>query len=87
MTDRKVSGQQIDEKDIRKHKNDVARLVTLLTGNESCAVSAGVNADMARFIEAFEKEPPDMKALGISGVTVTDITDLLKKVYEIMIIE
>jgi len=81
LTDRKASGQQIDEKDIQKHKNDVARLSALLTGNESCAVPAGVHTDMARFIEAFEKEPPDMKNLGVSGVTVKDITDLLRNVY------
>jgi hypothetical protein len=81
LTDRKALGQQIDEKNIRKHKNDVARLSVLLTGGESCAVPAGINADMTRFIEAFEKEPPDMKALGVSGVTAKDITDLLKKIY------
>ena len=81
LTDRKALGQQIDEKNIRKHKNDVARLSILLTGNESCAVSAGINSDMTRFIEVFEKEPPDMKALGVSGVTAKDITDLLKKIY------
>ena len=83
LTDRKASGQQIDEKNIRKHKNDVARLSALLTGSESCTIPEGINSDMARFIEAFEKEPPDMKALGVSGVTVKDITDLLKKIYTI----
>jgi len=81
LTERKASGQQIDNKDIRKHKNDVARLATLFTGNEICIVPAGVLADMAQFIEAFETEPPNMKALGISGVTGKDIKDMLKKIY------
>jgi len=59
----------------------VARLSVLLMGNESCTIPAGVYADMARFIEAFEQDPPDIKALGISGVTVKNITDLLKSIY------
>ena len=46
-----------------------------------CTVPLGINEDITRFIEAFEKEPPDMKNLGLSGVTVSDITDLLKKIY------
>ena len=82
LTERKASGQHIDERDIRKHKNDVARLAVLLTGNEDCPVPAGVYNDMISFIEAFEKEPPDIKALGIAGVTGNDIADLLKKIYK-----
>ena len=81
LSERKTSGQHIDERDIRKHKNDVARLAALLTGNENCLVPASVYEDMVLFIEAFEKEPPDTKALGIVGVTGNDIADLLKKIY------
>jgi len=81
LTERKAAGQRIDEKDIRKHRNDVARLAAILTGNESCAVPGSVHSDMARFIEAFENDPPDMKSLGIAGVTGKDITDLLRRIY------
>ena len=81
LTERKAAGQHIDEKDIRKHKNDVARLAVLLTGNENCTVPSGVYNDMTLFIDVFENEPPDIKALGISGVTGKDITDLLRKIY------
>jgi len=81
LSQRKAAGQEIKGKDIRKHKNDVARLVTLLTGGESCPVSAGVLADLMMFINAFEKDPPDLRALGILGVTTNDITDILKRIY------
>ena len=81
LTEQKASGQHIDGKDIRKHKNDVVRLAALLTGNETCVVPASVFEDMERFIDAFEKAPPDIKALGIVGVTDKDITAMLKKIY------
>ena len=81
LTERKAAGQKIDDKDIRKHKNDVARLAALLTGNETCELTEGVHEDMVKFIMAFENEPPDMKSLGIAVVTSDDITDLLKRIY------
>ena len=81
LTERKASGQQIHENDIRKHKNDVARLTVLLTGNESCTVPAVVFSDIRQFIEAFEKTPPDLRSLGIAGVSNDDISDMLRRVY------
>jgi hypothetical protein len=74
-------GQHIDAKDIRKHKNDVARLAALLTGNEICAAPSGIRNDMAQFIEAFDIEPPDTKSLGLVGVSSTDISSLLKRIF------
>jgi len=56
----------------------------LLTGDESVSVPPGVFNDMARFIEAFEKDPPDMKSLNISGVSSSDISGLLRKIYQRM---
>jgi len=84
LTARKASGQSIDEKDIRKHKNDVARLAALLSGNENCTVPESIFDDMAKFTEAFERNPPDMKSLGIIGVTGSDVADILKRVYKVI---
>jgi len=83
LTERKAAGQQIDEKDIKKHKNDLARLATLFIGNETCIVPVNVMADITLFIEAFEKEPPDMKVLGLPGITVKDIVDMLMRIYKV----
>jgi len=81
LTDRKTMGQNISESDIRKHKNDIARLTVLLTGNESCVVPASILKDINKFLSAFENNPPDVKALGIVGVTADDITGLLRRIY------
>ena len=83
LSARRAEGQSISERDIRKHKNDVARLAALLTGNEVVSVPPGVFDDMVKFIEEFEKDPPDMKSLRIPGVTSSDISDLLRKIYQI----
>ena len=44
-------------------------------------VEAGVHTDIDRFIEAFEKDPPDIKTLGVSSVTSKDIINLSKRIY------
>lgn len=53
---------------MKKHRNDVCRLATLLTGKEHPAMSDGVRADMRRFMEAYESDPVDPKAIMIKGV-------------------
>jgi hypothetical protein len=81
LTARRASGQVIKKKDINKHINDVARIATLLTGNERCEIPTSIYDDVIQFIREFEKQPPDIKALKISGVNERDIVDILRKVY------
>lgn len=81
LTDGKASGQRIKSSDIRKHKNDVARLSVMLTGNESCELPASIRDDMAQFIDAFDKNPPDTNALGIVQTSGNEIAQLLHSVY------
>lgn len=78
---RRLQGQSVDDRDIRKHRNDIVRLTTLLTGNERLELQTGVKADMSSFIETLEAEPVDPKALGITGLTAQNILRTLKGVY------
>ena len=81
LRDRKANGQHVDEKDIRKHKNDIIRLVTLLTGAEQCELPEPVQRDMALFIDGLRSEPVDLKTLKISGIKFEDILMVLSRVY------
>ncbi|MDR1206189.1 MAG: hypothetical protein LBL26_12065 [Peptococcaceae bacterium] len=78
---RRAAGQSIDSKDICKHMNDIVRLASMLTGNERCEMPESVRTDMNRFVEALGDESIDMKALGVSPLTLANILDALKKVY------
>lgn len=81
LTERKSRGQHVDEKDIRKHKNDVIRLVTLLNGSEKCELSEAVKQDMSAFVEKLRQDPVDPKSLKISGIRFEEILDILRQVY------
>lgn len=81
LSAKRTNGQAVDEKSVKKHRNDVCRLATLLTGKERPAMTEGVRADMRRFMEAYESDPVDPKAMKIKGVGTQQIVEVLKDVY------
>ena len=81
LSARQAGHQAVDEKSVKKHRNDVCRLATLLAGGERPAMSDGVRADMRRFMEAYESDPVDPKALKIKGVGAQQVVEVLKSVY------
>ena len=81
LSERRAAGQGVDEKSVKKHCNDVCRLATLLTGGERPSMSEEVRADMLHFMEAYESDPVDPKALRIKGVEAQQVVEVLKSVY------
>lgn len=81
LSTRKQQGEQVDEKDIRKHKNDVARLTTLLTGEERCPLPPAIQREMQAFLAHLEESPVDVKNLHLRGVHIEDILQVLRSVY------
>ncbi len=63
---RKKDGENIDSGNIKKHKNDVIRLASILTENNSLNLPNSIYADMKEFMKAIESEPPDFRAIGKS---------------------
>lgn len=81
LSARRADGQSVDEKSIKKHRHDVCHLATLLMGDERPVMSEGVCADMRRFMEAYESDPVDPKALKIKGVSAQQVVKVLRSVY------
>lgn len=83
LSDRKASGEAVDSKNIRKHKNDVFRLTELLDQNQEplSEIPAAVRNDMRTFFERMVTEEVDLKQLGIKGKTKASILDQLRGIY------
>ena len=81
LTERKISGENVDSKNIRKHKNDVFRLTALLTQNTKVTVSSTVLADIQTFLTAMQEETVDTKQLGLARDKQNILEDLLR-IYE-----
>lgn len=50
LSRRRGDGEKIDEKDVRKHRIDVARMLQLLAADASYALPSAVQEDMAAFV-------------------------------------
>lgn len=84
LNDRKNMGAEIDEKDIRKHKNDVMRLYQLLTSVERVLLPQQIKQDMLQFLDRMGNDNTiDLKNLGLKHITMEELLDNLRRVYGI----
>ncbi len=83
LTERKANGEQVDSKNIKKHKNDVFRLGQLITAESRQELSEEIVADMKRFLDEMKNESIDVKSLGIRGSDQKTIMSLLHRCYGI----
>lgn len=83
LSRKKQAGEAVDEKNVRKHKNDVFRLSELLNPNLRMLdlLPGTVKKDMAVFIEAMERETIDIRQIGIRGKDKEGIIEELRAVY------
>ena len=58
LTARVQSGEDIDSRDIHKHRNDVFRLAATLPGDPASPLADSVLGDLALFLEAFPPTDP-----------------------------
>ena len=65
LTYRKSLGEQVDSKNIKKHKNDVFRLIELIDPSDKINVSKGVYDDIQEFVKCMLTENVDVKQLGL----------------------
>jgi hypothetical protein len=60
---RAESGEKVDSKHIKKHRNDVFRLTLLLPAGERFTVPQSVHDDLHRFLAAFPEQSADWKSI------------------------
>ena len=84
---RKEAGEQVDTKNIAKHKNDVFRLAATLRGDVTTALPAPIKQDLQQFVALMEEEKHDLKtmfkAMGIFPIEAQELLQQLKQVFEL----
>ena len=81
LTNRKAAGEHVDNKNIKKHKNDVFRLTELIDPTVKITAPQGVYTDVQAFVQRMQNESVDLKQLGLIGRTKDRILDELKDLY------
>lgn len=80
LTNRKSAGENVDSKNIRKHKNDIFRLSALLGQNLRINVTSEIYKDIQMFLHTMQQETINTKQLGLSR-TKEDILRILSNTY------
>jgi hypothetical protein len=85
--ERKQEGQNVQEFDIAKHRNDVIRLTATIGGVKAQQVPGAIRMDMVSFIQLLTDEPDNVKQLlnpmGITGISKETIIEQLRVVFDI----
>jgi hypothetical protein len=82
LSSRRAAGEKVDERDVRKHRNDVFRLYQVVDPEPKITLPDTVRTSMMRFIALMEEEQAvDLKNLGLQGTTLRDVLVDLRRVY------
>ncbi len=84
LKERKASGEQVDNKNIKKHKNDVFRIAQLITADTRQALSVEIAEDMKKFLSEIENEDVDLKSIGVRGADKKTIISMMYQCYGLM---
>ncbi len=85
LSERKQSGVRIDTKDVRKHKNDIFRLYSILNPKAKPIIPTSIKSDLVKAFRLLKREDVDLKSLGIKGISVSRIIEELEAFYELNI--
>lgn len=78
---RRERGEQVDSKNIRKHKNDVFRLAQLIRPETRQSLGEEIAEDMRQFLLEMENEDIDLKSIGVRGADKKRILSILHQCY------
>lgn len=80
LSERRERGEHVDSRDIKKHRNDIIRIITELV-LEPCELPGSVKEDVSIFAEKIHITDAELKSLKMSGIHEEDIIKRLKTVY------
>ena len=73
LMNQKASGQKVQSQHIRKHKNDIYRLFTVLDTGLKLIIPKTIQVDLKIAFERLADEPTDLKLLGISRMNNAEV--------------
>lgn len=80
LTSRKSRGEFVKEKDLKKHKYDVFRLMSIIDESARISLSGLVREKTAEFLEKIKIEPLSLESIQAIH-TKDDSIEILKEIY------
>jgi hypothetical protein len=76
-----VLGKSVDSKNVKKYKNDVFRLLSVVLPENRISVSEKIKKDIKKFLELVESEPVAVKDIGITVIDFQQALSLIDEIY------
>ncbi len=86
LTERKAKGDAIDNKNIKKHKNDIFRLAITLAPDDLFEVPETIKSDMQSFVNAIADNLPDkaiFKSMGLRSIAPENVIAQILKSFQL----
>lgn len=83
LSDRKVRGEHVDSKNIKKHRNDILRLFTTLPRDRVMTLPPSVQTDLRKALLQMGEEQIDPKSFGLGKMPRSDALTQLSRIYDI----
>lgn len=83
LNERKSNGEKIDNKNIKKHKNDILRLAANIESDSFVEVAGKVRTDVLQFLKSVETEKVNVINLGIRNSSFAELLERMKICYRI----
>lgn len=80
LKESKEKGEHVNTDDYRKHKNDVFRLLSLLSADLRITLPEKIQHDVEAFLDSMKEEVIDSQILG-DGMTKEEALDMLRKIF------
>jgi hypothetical protein len=73
--------EHVDSRNIKKHKNDIFRLLANVDPSVKVEVDEKIEKDIRLFVERINQDRPDLKNLGIKEPGFEEMIEMLVGVY------
>jgi len=81
MKKRREDGENVDMNDIRKHKNDIFRLLAYVYSTSRIECTNDIQNDVIQFIQQIKDDKPDLKNLGIKNTSLDEMLKMLEGIF------
>ncbi len=82
LSERKEQGDYIDSRDVKKHKNDIFRLLMFISPEKRIDVNKEIITDVELFIEKISDEKIDLKNIGIRSISLEELLERVRILYK-----
>ena len=81
LKESREQGKKIASDDIRKHRNDVMRLLAVANTKSKLAVSDNVFSDVKLFLSDLNIDENHLRMMGVPGFSVDEVKEIIQNMY------